>query len=259
MVVLAGRGMPAGESLLDLSGIAEMRGIVVDEDALVLGALTTFTEMRRSPLVRERLPALAEVAASVGAAQVQNRGTLGGNVANASPAGDTLPLLLATDASIVAGSVRGERAIPADEFFTGYRITALEPDELVVRVRIPLRPGREVRFRKVGTRRAMAISKVVMAVAWLDDGGRWRDVRVALGSVAERPIRARRTEAALEGARPGAGVAALAAATVAAEIEPIDDVRSTAAYRRAVTGRVLRRIVLGAGTDSRSDSSVGPG
>jgi xanthine dehydrogenase small subunit len=247
MVDLAARGAIAAEPLLDLSGIDELRGIRLEGDVLEVGALTTYMELRRSPLVQERLPALGEVAAAVGAAQVQNRGTIGGNIANASPAGDTLPLLLATDASIVAGSVRGARVIPAGGFFTGYRRTALEPDELVLRVRFPLPAGRQIRFRKIGTRRAQAISKVVLAVSWRGDGGSWRDVRVALGSVAERPIRAQRTEAALEGTRPGPETADLAAATVAAEITPIDDVRSTAAYRRAVTGRVLRRIVLEAG------------
>src|SRR5205814_1721661 len=119
--------------------------------------------------------------------------------------------------------------------------------ELVLRVRIPVVTGREVRFRKVGTRRAQAISKVVMAVAWRGDGDRWRDVRVALGSVAPVPMRARATEMVLEGAAPHRATAERAAAELAAELEPIDDVRSTAEYRREVAARVLLRIVRDAG------------
>jgi CO/xanthine dehydrogenase FAD-binding subunit len=139
--------------------------------------------------------------------------------------------------------------VPADAFWTGYRRTALEPGELLVAVRIPLHPGRHVRVRKVGTRRAQSIAKASIAVALRTEAGTrapWRDVRVALGSVAPTPIRARRTEAILEGAAPGPDTAELAAGLVREEIAPIDDVRSTAAYRREVTARVLRRIVLDA-------------
>jgi len=140
--------------VLDLWRLDELRGIALDGAALVLGALTTYTEIRRSPLVGEFLPELGEAAATIGAAQIQNRGTLGGNIANASPAGDTLPLLLATDAQVIVGSARGERTIAAHDFWTGYRQTAMAPDELVVRVRIPLANERQLRFRKIGTRRA---------------------------------------------------------------------------------------------------------
>ncbi len=245
MVALAAGTAGPGTPLLDLWRLDELRGIRIEGTALVLGALTTYTELRRSRVVRERLPVLAEMAALVGAAQIQNRGTIGGNAVNASPAGDTLPILLATDAVLVAGSVRGEREIAAADFWTGYRRTALAPDELLLRVRIPLRPGRTVRFRKVGTRHAMSIAKASIAVAWRTDaGGAWHDVRVALGSVAERAIRAPRAEAVLEGTPPSPEVAERAAAVVTGEVSPIDDVRSTADYRRTVTGRVLRRIVL---------------
>ena len=252
MVAIAAAGGVSDVPLLDLWALDELRGIHVEGGDLVLGALTTYAAMLRSPLVRQRLPVLAEVASVVGAAQIQNRGTIGGNIATASPAGDTLPLLLATDAAIMVGSVRGERTIRADEFFTGYRQTARAADELVLRVRIPLRDGRRLRFRKVGTRRAQAISKVSVAVSWQEEDGRWRDVRVALGSVAERPVRARATEELLEGAPPNAETAELAGRAVAAGISPIDDLRSTAAYRRAATGRVLRRIILEAGGDGES-------
>ncbi len=211
--------VPPPASVVDLWAIDDLRGIAVDGGSLALGALTTYTDIRRSALCREHVPALVEAAATIGAAQIQNRGTLGGNIANASPAGDTLPVLLAADAVFVVGSERGEREVPAAEFWTAYRQTALAHDELVLRILIPLAAAREIRFRKVGTRRAQSISKVVLAAAWRGDGT-WRDVRVALGSVAATPIRAHGTEEALEGQpadtrdrRPGGGDAGRRAGT----------------------------------------------
>ena len=235
--------------MLDISRLEALEGISLELGHLVLGARTTYTEIRRSALCREHLPALVEAAATIGAAQIQNRGTLGGNIANASPAGDTLPVLLATDALFDLGSHRGERTVPAADFFTAYRETALAPDELILRIRIPLAGGRETRFRKVGTRRAQAISKVVMAVSWRAHGpaAGWSDVRVALGSVAATPIRAAAAEAALEGARPNPEAADAASEALVGELAPIDDVRSTADYRRVVAARILHRIVRDAG------------
>lgn len=247
MVQLTGELGEPPERLLDLWRIDELRGITHDAQAITIGALTTYTELRRSPVVAEFLPALTEAAATIGAAQIQNRGTVGGNVANASPAGDTLPIWLATDAEIVLGSARGDRAVPAAEFWPAYRRTARADDELVLAIRVPLAAARQMRFRKVGTRRAQAISKVVMALAWRspDDSptAPWTDVRVALGSVAATPVRAHAAEAALEGAAPDPDATDRAVAALVGEIHPIDDVRSTAAYRRTVAGRVLHRLV----------------
>jgi CO/xanthine dehydrogenase FAD-binding subunit len=245
MVQIAGEIGEPPKRLLDIWALDELRGIAVEADALVLGALTTYTEIRRSPVVAEFLPVLADAAATIGAAQIQNRGTIGGNVVNASPAGDTLPLLLALGAEIVLGSADGERTVAASGFWPSYRTTARRADELVVRIRIPIVADRQVRFRKVGTRRAQAISKVVMALAWraASDGDPWSDVRLALGSVAATPIRASSAEAALNGARPTRETADRARASLEAEINPIDDVRSTATYRRTVAGRVLHRLI----------------
>jgi xanthine dehydrogenase small subunit len=134
--------------------------------------------------------------------------------------------------------------VPAAEFWPSYRRTALAVDELILRIRFPLVDGRQVRFRKVGTRRAQAISKVVMALAWRPDNDRtWRNVRLAVGSMAPTPVRATLTERALEGSPPTAETADAAVAALAEELSPIDDVRSTADYRRAVTGRVLHRLI----------------
>src|SRR4249920_1529737 len=197
--------------MLDLWRLDALRGISLDGDAVSLGALTTYTEIRRSALCREHLPVLVEAAATIGAAQIQNRGTIGGNVVNASPAGDTLPVFLAADAAFVLGSARGERTVAAAQFWPAYRQTALAPDELLVRIRIPLRAGRELRYRKIGTRRAQT------------------------------------TEAVLDGRSPTPETADRAAETLAAELAPIDDVRSTAEYRRLAAARVLHRLIREAG------------
>jgi len=249
MVALTGELGEPPERIVDLWRLDELRGISADGEALTIGALTTYTEIRRSALCREHLPGLVQAAATIGATQIQNRGTLGGNIANASPAGDTLPVLLAMDATFSLGSIRGERIVRAADFWTDYRRTALQPDELLLRIRVPLADGQEMRYRKVGTRRAQAISKVVLALAWREIPGvqGWTDVRVALGSVAATPIRATATEAAMEGRWPIPETADQAAETLAGEIHPIDDVRSTAEYRRIVSARVLHRLIREAG------------
>ena len=247
MVQITGEIGPPPARVLDIWHLDELRGINIDDGHLVIGALATYTEIRNSESVISNVPALAECAATIGSAQIQNRGTIGGNVVNASPAGDTLPVLLATDAQIMLRSVAGERVVRAADFWPSYRVTARQPDELVTAVRIPLPPGRQVRFRKVGTRRAQAISKVMLALAWREDGGVWRDVRVAVGSVAPTPVRAKQTEGVLEGAAPRETTADHAAATIAEEVHPIDDVRSTADYRRVVTARILHRMLREAG------------
>jgi xanthine dehydrogenase small subunit len=248
MVAITGELGEPPERMLDLWHLDELRGIILEGDAIAIGALTTYTDIRRSPLCREHLPTLVEAAATIGAAQIQNRGTLGGNAVNASPAGDTLPVLLALDATLVCGSARGEREVPGATVWPAYRKTALAPDELLLRIRFPLAAGRETRFRKVGTRRAQSISKMVMAVSYRDGGSAgWRGVRVALGSVAPTPIRARATEASLEGRPPTPETADHAAETLAGELQPIDDVRSTAEYRRVVAARILHRLIREAG------------
>ena len=245
MVQMTGELGEPPERILDIWGLDELRGIAVDGDAIIIGALSTYTEIRSSPVVAEFAPALVEAAATIGAAQIQNRGTIGGNAINASPAGDTLPLLLALGATFVLGSARGEREVGADDFWPAYRTTARRDDELLIRIRIPLVADRQVRFRKIGTRRAQAISKVVMALAWQSaaQDSAWTDVRLALGSVAATTVRATATEAALEGKAPTRETADAAVAALAAELHPIDDVRSTADYRRLVAGRVLQRLI----------------
>ena len=248
MVQLADDPAAADMALLDLTGIEELRGIRVDGDRLVIGATATYGDLRRSSLVAAHLPALAQMSEVFGATQLQNMATLGGNVVNASPAGDSLPLILATEAVLVAGGSGGERAIPAAAFFTGYRTTALAPGELLLRIEFPLDARRQLRYRKIGTRRALALAKVALAVTWrqVDGSAAWHGVRIAVGTVTDVPIRAPSAEAVLEGAVASPDVADRAAAAILLDIHPRDGLRSTAAYRRSATSRVLRRMVLDA-------------
>ncbi len=262
LVQLTGELGPPPDRVLDLWRLDELRGIGIRDGALELGALTTYAAIRRSDACHQHAPALAEAAATIGAAQIQNRGTIGGNVMNASPAGDTLPVLLALDAVLVLRSTSGEREVAATDFWPAYRRTAARPDELLARIRIPLAKGRRQRFRKVGTRRAQAISKVVAALAWRGEDGRrdndgWHDVRIALGSVAPTPVRVEAAEAALEGRPRDARSIEATVEALGAAIQPIDDVRSTAGYRREAARRVVRRLLAdaagaGGGTDGAS-------
>ncbi|HET7464195.1 MAG TPA: xanthine dehydrogenase family protein subunit M [Longimicrobium sp.] len=221
--------LPAAR-FLDIWGLDKLRGIEAVDGGMRIGALTTHTELARSPIVAERLPILAAACREVGGVQIQNRGTLAGNVANGSPAGDTLPVLAVADAVIVLRSADGERRVPFNGFYTGYRATVMRPDELIVAIEIPPVPAGQW-FRKVGTRAAQAISKVVLAAV------RGEQPRIAFGSVAATVVRLPRTEAALAG---GASIDE-AQRMLMDEITPIDDIRSTADYRRCVCANLLAR------------------
>ncbi len=221
-------GLAKEQRYIDLWPIPELRGIAADGSTLRIGALTTYSELIQSALVRRRIPMLVAAAHEVGGRQIQHRGTIGGNIANASPAGDALPPLAAADATIVLQSATAERKIPLTEFFTGYRQTMRQADELIVAVEIPKIEGRQY-WRKVGTRRAQAISKVMCAAV------RGPHVKIALGSVAATVVRLRETERILS----SRGSLADAQVALKREIAPIDDVRSTADYRREVSANLL--------------------
>jgi CO/xanthine dehydrogenase FAD-binding subunit len=223
-------GTLSQKRFLNLWALDELRRIEVRGGALSIGALATYTRMIRSALVRKRLPILAAASREVGGAQIQNRGTLGGNIANASPAGDTLPVLAAAEAILVLRSAGGTRRVPFNSFYTGYRTSVARQDELIVAVEVPPVPGRQW-FRKVGTRAAQAISKVVMAAV------RAPRPRIALGSVAPTVVRLPRTEAVLS----RGGSVEEACEILAGEIQPIDDMRSTAEYRRRVCQNLLEQ------------------
>jgi len=237
----------AARPVVDLSRVPELSGISVSDGFVDIGAGETFAKVRHDPAVQRHLPALAQVAATVGALQIQARATIGGNIANASPAGDSLPVLLALDAEVLLAGPAGERTLAYEDMHTGYRQTALALGELIVRVRLPLpADGALQRFTKVGTRQAQAISKVSVAFAARRDGEVLRQVRFAAGSVAATPVRLPSAEAVCEGVVLNADLAEVAGRAAAGDVTPMDDVRSTAAYRRFVLARCVRRIVLDA-------------
>jgi CO/xanthine dehydrogenase FAD-binding subunit len=243
MVELAAGKLPPGR-FVSLWHLHELRGIEVGPEHVTLGGLTTYTQVREHPVVREAYPMLAQAAAESGALAIQNRGTLGGNVVNGSPAADSPPALLAYDAELELSSVRGARWVPYRGFHTGYKQMRREPDELVTRIRMPRHPGGPGHalhlYRKVGTRKAQAISKVCLAALGRMHGDAIAHVRLAYGSVAPVPLSMTRTEAALSGAPLDAEAIEAALEVAAAELSPIDDVRSTAEYRRTVALNLLR-------------------
>ncbi|HEY0808912.1 MAG TPA: FAD binding domain-containing protein [Longimicrobiales bacterium] len=222
-------GLRNSPRYIDLSHLNELHGVRRRHGVLDIGASTTYTELQHARDVVEHLPMLAAAAREIGGIQIQNRGTIGGNVGNGSPAGDTLPVLAVADAIVVLRNLKDERRVPFNEFYTGYRTTVRQPNELIVAIEIPAVAGKQW-FRKVGTRAAQAISKIVAA------GVRADHPRFALGSVAPTVLRLPRTEAALAN-----GDVAAARQTLEEEINPIDDIRSTATYRRKVAGNLLEQ------------------
>ncbi|MDR3683842.1 MAG: xanthine dehydrogenase family protein subunit M [Geothrix sp.] len=231
---------------LNLWGLEELRGIHVTEAAATLGALTLFREIAAHPLLQREFPNLVRSAKVTGALAIQSRGSLGGNIANGSPAADSPPSLLAYGAELELTSLRGSRWVPYAGFHTGYKQSLLAPDELITRIRL-VRPGDGGfhYFRKVGTRQAQAIAKVSLA-AWVRVAdGRIRELRLALGSVAPMPIRAQGTEGVLMG-RPLTELPLEAALqALQADISPIDDLRSSAKFRRRVAGNLLADMLRG--------------
>jgi CO/xanthine dehydrogenase FAD-binding subunit len=242
LMVLLEAGKLAEGNYLGLWNLAELRGIDARDGGVTIGALTTYTDVRHHPVLQSEFPLLCRAAEETGGVATQNRGTIGGNIANASPAADTPPALLVYDAEIELVSVRGTRRMAYDRFHLGYKKMDLAPDELVARVILPRRPAPGSQYyRKVGTRRAQAISKVCFAAAMDVDGARGivRDARIALGSVAPVPVRATQTEAALRGRAPDAATIAAAQLALASDIAPIDDLRSNARYRLRVAQNLL--------------------
>jgi CO/xanthine dehydrogenase FAD-binding subunit len=240
----SGRTRP--DLVVDVWKLDALRGIEETKDGIEIGALATCSDVLRSAAAREHADILVEAARTVGAVHIQNRATVGGNLGTASPAADLVPALFALDARLTLASLRGERWMPVDAFVRGYRSTARAPDELITRIAIPRRPAGERRaFRKVGTRRAQSIAKVVVALAVRFDGIHIGVARIAAGSVADRTVRLRELESLLTGREMPNRDSLERACQDAAEREcsPRDDVRSTADYRRTVLARLLRRLI----------------
>lgn len=248
LMVLLEAGRLEHRKFFSIRHLGELRGVAEGPDGRVrVGALTTYADVRRSDLLGRLFPMLAQAARETGGVAIQNRGTVGGNIANASPAADTPPALLAYGAEVELVSAAGLRRVPYEGFHTGYKQTVMRDDELIAAVLLP-RPAEGARhfYRKVGTRRAQAISKVCFAaLAEAGGGGALGGVRVAVGSVAPVVLRCRKTEEALEGRRAEGDAARDAIEEIGREVTPIDDVRSTARYRRRVTQNLLAEFLSG--------------
>jgi CO/xanthine dehydrogenase FAD-binding subunit len=253
MVQFAAGKLPA-RKLMSIWNLAELRRIEVLPNEIRIGAGCTYTDLRENEVIAHEFPLLARAASWVGGIANQNRGTIGGNIVNASPAADSLPALLAYEADLILVSVRGERRLAYRHFHTDYKKTQLAPDELVRAVCLPRRYSGYLSYtRKVGTRNAQAISKVCVAALGRLDDGMIADVRIAMGSVAPVPIRLMETENILNGQRVGPSLLQLARRTAAAEIRPIDDIRSTARYRTAVANNLVAEFLGRLGTSGKRD------
>jgi CO/xanthine dehydrogenase FAD-binding subunit len=240
LMVLFEAGKLPHQNYVNIWPFSELRGIEITNEHVTLGALTTYTEVQANPLLQDEFPMLCQAASETGGLAIQNRGTLGGNIINASPAADSPPALLAYDAEIELIASSGSRWLPYDGFHTGYKQMGIRPDELLSRIRLPRRTS-DVKqyYRKVGTRKAQAISKVCFAGVVQMEGARVADVRVVLGSVAPVVLRCKETENTIRDQELNDDTVKLARETLLREITPIDDVRSTADYRLRVAANLL--------------------
>ncbi len=238
-------GRLTAPKLVSLWGIPDLRAIEVSAQSVVIGAAATFLDLRRHAVIAADLPLLAKAASWIGSIANQGRATLGGNLVNGSPAADSSPALLAYDAEIELISVRGRRRIPYSAFHTGYKRNVLAADELLYAIHLPRRFTRHVQYlRKVGTRRAMAIAKVALGATGLIEGGVIREIRLGAASLAPYPKRLLQTETALLGQSITRDTAQSARRALLAEVKPIDDIRSTAEYRRRVAANLLDEFLL---------------
>ena len=229
------------ETYIDLSPLGDVRHITCTDDTVTVGAGTTYWDVLNDATCAEELPILLDAAREVGAVQIQTRGTWAGNIANGSPAADGVPVLMAYDAEVELASTRGVRRVMLDAFYTGYRATVVAPDELIRAVHIPRRPYAFAGFLKIGSRRAQTITKTGVAITASDDG--WRVVANSMAPTVRRcPV--------VE-ARLASGFSAVSPETLAdavdADLDPIDDLRSTAAYRRGVFARLVCAMIETAG------------
>jgi CO/xanthine dehydrogenase FAD-binding subunit len=243
-MVLFEAGKLPHKKFLSIWKLPELRGIEVAPAHVTLGALTTYTEIQNHAVLQAEFPLLCRAAHETGGVATQNRGTLGGNIVNASPAADSPPSLLVYDAALEVVSASGSRWVPYDGFHTGYKRMNLRSEELLRSIRLPRETsGWRQYYRKVGTRQAQAISKVCFAGTVRVEGGRARDVHIALGSVAPTVLRCAKTESLLRGQLLEPEIIAAARQSLASEIAPIDDLRSTAAYRLRVAQNLLQEFL----------------
>jgi CO/xanthine dehydrogenase FAD-binding subunit len=240
LMVLLEAGKLAHKNYVNIWNLPELRGIEVSPEQISIGALTTYTEIQQHAPLREEFPMLCQAASETVGLAIQNRGTLGGNIVNASPAADSPPALLAYDAEVELVSINGARRVPYETFHTGYKQTVMHADELLSRVYLPrTTSGATQYYRKVGTRKAQAISKVCFAGLARMKDGTIDDIRLAFGSIAPVPFRCLKTESILRSAPLDQQVVEKAKLELSREISPIDDIRSTRNYRLAVSVNLL--------------------
>jgi len=244
LMVLLEAGKLPHKNYLNIGNLKELRGIEVTDEHVTLGALTTYSEVQQEKVLQQEFPMLCQAASETGGLAIQNRGTLGGNILNASPAADSPPALLAYDAELELISLKGARWVPYHGFHIGYKEMIIRPDELLTRIRLPRRAD-EVQhyYRKVGTRKAQAISKVCFAATAHLRDGKIQDLRIALGSIAPVPLRCVKTEDALRGSEHKQTAIDRARAVLSDEIVPIDDIRSTSNYRHQVSLNLLENFL----------------
>jgi CO/xanthine dehydrogenase FAD-binding subunit len=246
LMVQYSAGRLGARKLVSLWGLPELRRIESTNDEVLIGAGCTYTDLRRHPLVAREFPLLARAASWTGSIANQNRGTLGGNIVNASPAADSLPALMVYEAELLLVSARGTRRVPYVEFHTGYKQTRLAVDEIISAIALEPRFGDYYSYsRKVGTRNAQAIAKLCLAALGIVSDNRIEDVRLAIGSMAVTPLRLRRTEKVLLGQPLTPPLISEARQALEAEVAPIDDIRSSAAYRLHVAGNLLQEFLEG--------------
>ncbi|HZE63961.1 MAG TPA: xanthine dehydrogenase family protein subunit M [Pyrinomonadaceae bacterium] len=240
LMVLLEAGKLPHKNYLNIWNLKELRGVEVTDQHVTLGALTTYTEVQQEKVLQQEFPMLCQAASETGGLAIQNRGTLGGNIVNASPAADSPPALLVYDADLEVVSANQSRWVPYHGFHTGYKEMIIRPDELLTRIRLPRRREKlRHYYRKVGTRKAQAISKVCFAGTAQVRAETIEDLRIALGSVAPVPLRCVKTEDALRGSELNQATIDQARAVMADEIVPIDDIRSTSNYRHKVSLNLL--------------------
>jgi CO/xanthine dehydrogenase FAD-binding subunit len=245
LMVAFAAGKLSTRKLVSLWGIPALSAIAVTGKSVAIGAGATFLDLRRHQVIAAELPLLAKAASWIGSVANQSRATLGGNLVNGSPAADSSPALLAYDAEIEMISVRGSRRVPYCEFHTDYKRNVLARDELLYAIHLPRRFARHKQYlRKVGTRRAMAIAKVALGATALLEDGVIREIRLGAASLAPFPTRLKRTEAALLGQRIARDTIQAARRALMAEVQPIDDIRSTAEYRSRVAANLLEEFLL---------------
>lgn len=248
LMVLLEAGKLPQKNYVNIWNLKELRGIEVSDDTVTLGALTTYTEVQNHAVLQKEFPMLVQAAKETGGIAIQNRGTLGGNIVNASPAADSPPALLAYDAELELISKQGVRRIPYSGFHNAYKQMDLRAGELLRAIRLPRGSDRFDYYRKVGTRKAQAISKVCFAGVIRMVDGKVAHIRIALGSVAPIPIRCEKTESSLHNQPLSGETIQLGASTMSAEIVPIDDIRSTRDYRLRVSLNLLQDFLARAST-----------